>query len=78
MNLNAFCSRFPTAEKSLSRSAYTARSFSTSQTLNLRPRARASSDAEIVISVTKSASEIRCGRGAIPAVTRTSESAPIY
>ena len=58
VNLNAFCSKFPTAENSKSRSASTASVGSITETDNRHSWVSASSDAEILTSEIKSATEM--------------------
>ena len=74
VNLNAFCSRFSTAERSISRSASTSRPGSTSATVNGHSRASASSDADSSTLATKSVTEINSLGLGSPAVTRVSAS----
>ena len=57
VNLNAFCSRFSTADSSMSRSTSTSSPSSTSATVNVHSRASASSDADSLTLATKSVRE---------------------
>jgi hypothetical protein len=74
VNLNAFCSRLPTAASSRSRSPSMASAGSTAEIVNAHSLTCASSDAESRISAMKPATENnRCSTGN-PAAMRTSAS----